>query len=135
MNNDVYEPEGEKSSRELRQALHEIYKSLIQQERREYERLHGEQSEEDFIQVLTYADSLRWIDGLARLIVLLDLFDDTNEYSPNASRVVARKVRGMIASDGPADVGFATHYKRHAEASEEFKAANEALLRVLNRFG
>lgn len=135
MNNDVYEPEGEKSSRELRRALHEIYKSLIQQERREYERLHGEQSEDDFIQVLTYADSLKWLDGLARLIVLLDLFDDANEYSPSASRVVARKVKGMIDSEGPGDVGFATHYKRHADASQEFEAAHEALLEVLNRFG
>lgn len=124
----------DKSTQQLRQALQSIYRSLIRQERVEYERLHGEQSEDDFIQVLAYADSLRWLDAMTRLIVLLDVFDDTNEYSPNASRVIARKVRGMVAAEGAADGVFAPHYHRHVEGSEEFKASHNALLAVLDRY-
>lgn len=136
MNTNSHSPgqQSDKSSSQLRQALQSVYRSLIEQERVEYERLHGEQSEDDFIQVLAYADSLRWLDALTRLIALLDIFDDTNEYSPNASRVVARKVEGMIASDGTTDAAFTTHYKRHAAGSEDFEAAHSALLAVLDRF-
>lgn len=136
MNTDTHShlQKDDKSTQQLRQALQSIYRSLIRHERVEYERLHGEQSEDDFIQVLAYADSLRWLDSLTRLIVLLDVFGDTNEYSPNASRVIARKVKGMVASEGAADVAFAPHYQRHAEGSEEFKAAHNALIAVLDRY-
>jgi hypothetical protein len=136
MNTNAHNPgqQSDKCSSQLHQALQSIYRSLIEQERVEYERLHGEQSEDDFIQVLTYADSLRWLDALTRLIALLDIFDDTNEYSPNASRVIARKVKGMVASDSSADAAFTNHYQHHLAGSEEFNAAHNTLLAVLDHY-
>lgn len=125
----------DKSSQVLHQALHSVYRSLIQQERVEYERLHGEQSEDDFIQVLAHSGSLRWMDELTRLIVLLELFEDTSEYSPNASRVVARKVKGMVAIDASTNSAFSSHYQRHLQSSETLKAEHDALIGVLDRFG
>lgn len=119
---------------QLHEALLAIYRSLIRQERMDYERLHGEQSEDDFIQVLAYAESLRWLDGLTRLVVMLQLFEDASEHSHNASRVVARKLLGMVARKGGADGDFGAHYHRHLAASTEFAAAHDQLLTVLNRF-
>jgi hypothetical protein len=136
MNTNTQSPEehSDKSSSQLHQALRSVYRTLIEKERVEYERLHGEQSEDDFIQVLAYADSLRWLDALTRLIALLDMFDDSNEYSPNASRVIARKVKGMVASDSSADAAFTSHYRHHLAGSEEFNASHNALLAVLDRY-
>jgi hypothetical protein len=58
MNTNTQSPEehSDKSSSQLHQALRSVYRTLIEKERVEYERLHGEQSEDDFIQVLAYAD-------------------------------------------------------------------------------
>lgn len=136
MNTNTQSPEehSDKSSSQLHQALQSVYRTLIEKERVEYERLHGEQSEDDFIQVLAYADSLRWLDALTRLIALLDMFDDSNEYSPNASRVIARKVKGMVASDSSADAAFTSHYQHHLAGSEEFNASHNALFAVLDRY-
>ncbi len=118
----------------LHEALLAIFRSLVRQERMDYERLHGEQSEDDFIQVLAYAESLRWLDGLKRLVVMLQLFEAASEHSHNASRVVARKLLGMVARKGGADGDFGAHYHRHVAASSEFAAAHEQLLSVLSRF-
>ncbi len=120
--------------RSLHTALLEMYRSLIKLERHEYERLHGEQSEDDFIQVLAYAESLRWLDALTRLIVMLDLFDNDQEFSRNASKVVARKIAGMISEGAPPESSFSQHYQRHLKNSDGFSAVHTGLVAALKKF-
>ena len=57
---------------EVRLRLLELHKALVDAERRDYERLHGRQSDTDFLEVLVKDPNLSWLGALTALIVRLD---------------------------------------------------------------
>lgn len=120
-------------ARDLQNELVKLYSELVGHEKVEYEKLHGEQSEEDFLQVLAYAESLRWLDILSRMIAMLQLSDAAPGYGMHVARVVARRVGGLVKSQPSIETDFPSHYQRHVSASEEISKRHDQLLVTIQR--
>lgn len=120
-------------ARDLQNELVKLYSELVGQEKVEYEKLHGEQSEEDFLQVLAYAESLRWLDILSRMIAMLQLADAAPGYGMHVARVVARRVGGLVKSQPSVETDFPSHYQKHFSASEKIAKRHDQLLVTIQR--
>ncbi len=126
----------------LRNALLGLHRHLIELERREYEKVHGRQSAGEFLQVMAYAESMRWLEPLSRLIVMLDeaMEPTTSNRSDTtaaetAPPIVARRVREMLKLEHSAEVDFSGHYQRHFHTSPELAMAHAAVIRALGQAG
>ncbi|MBB6562234.1 hypothetical protein HNP48_004943 [Acidovorax soli] len=116
----------------LRTALLGLHRHLIELERREYEKLHGRQSAGEFLQVMAYAESMRWLEPLSRLIVMLDeALEPGNADATEAPQVVAGRVREMLKLEASAEADFSSHYQRHFHTSPELAMAHAAVIRAL----
>ncbi|EJE52251.1 hypothetical protein PMI14_03054 [Acidovorax sp. CF316] len=116
----------------LRNALLALHRQLIELERRDYEKLHGRQSAGEFLQVMAYAESMRWMEPLSRLIVMLDeAMEPGNADIAEAPPVVARRVREMLKLEHSAEADFSGHYQRHFHTSPELAMAHAAVIRAL----
>ena len=60
------------SLEKLRSPLLEVHRTLLEAERAEYERSHGEVSPAQFLQALIDDPQLAWLKPLTRLVVSLD---------------------------------------------------------------
>lgn len=116
----------------LRTALLALHRHLIELERRDYEKVHGRQSAGEFLQVMAYAESMRWLEPLSRLIVMLDeALEPDNADAAEAPQVVARRVREMLKLEHSAEADFSGHYQRHFHTSPELAMAHAAVIRAL----
>lgn len=116
----------------LRTALLALHRHLIELERRDYEKVHGRQSAGEFLQVMAYAESMRWLEPLSRLIVMLDeAMEPDNADAAEAPQVVARRVREMLKLEHSAEADFSGHYQRHFHTSPELAMAHAAVIRAL----
>ena len=80
----------------LRTALLSLHRTLVDLERRDYEKHHGQQSAGQFLQLMAYGESMRWLEPLSRLIVLLDEAIDPKSAIDMAPSVVAQRVRELL---------------------------------------
>ncbi len=125
----------------LRNALLGLHRHLIELERRDYEKVHGRQSAGEFLQVVAYAESMRWLEPLSRLIVLLDeameptTSNDSDGAAAEAPSIVARRVREMLKLEHSAEADFSGHYQRHFHTSPELAMAHAAVLKALGPQG
>jgi len=116
----------------LRTALLALHRHLIELERRDYEKVHGRQSAGEFLQVMAYAESMRWLEPLSRLIVMLDeAMEPDNADAAEAPQVVARRVREMLKLEHSAEADFSGHYQRHFHTSPELAMAHAAVIKAL----
>lgn len=116
----------------LRKALLDLHKHLIDLERRDYEKIHGPQSPGEFLQVMAYADSMRWLDPLSRLIVLLDEPEGQDEPA-GRTEILGRKVREMLKLENSTEADFSSHYQRHFHTSAELAVAHGAVIKALGK--
>ena len=82
-------------SSEVRQSLLALHKSLVDAERREYERLHGRLENAEFLKVLMEDAQLAWLKPLTALIVRLD---EALEDGGSGAEAIA-ELRGLLAPD------------------------------------
>jgi len=116
----------------LRTALLGLHRHLIELERRDYEKLHGRQSAGEFLQVMAYAESMRWLEPLSRLIVMLDeAMEPGSNDAALAPEVVARRVREMLKLEQSAEADFSSHYQKHFHTSPELAMAHAAVIKAL----
>ena len=131
------EPTSPEQCAVLRNALLGLHRHLIELERRDYEKVHGRQSAGEFLQVMAYAESMRWLEPLSRLIVLLDeaMEPTTSNHSDTgaaeAPSIVARRVREMLKLEHSAEADFSGHYQRHFHTSPELAMAHAAVIKAL----
>lgn len=122
----------------LRSVLLDLHRTLIELERREYEKVHGRQSAGDFLQLVAFGESMRWLEPLSRLIVMLDEALDPKGYisMAPAPAIVAERTRQLLRLDGGQEQGqvddFSSHYMRHFHGSPDLAVEHAAVLRVLN---
>ena len=122
----------------LRSVLLDLHRTLIELERREYEKVHGRQSAGDFLQLVAFGESMRWLEPLSRLIVMLDeALDPKGDLSmAPAPAIVAERTRQLLRLDGGQEQGqgddFSSHYMRHFHGSPDLAVEHAAVLRVLN---
>lgn len=116
----------------LRSALLALHRQLIELERRDYEKVHGRQSAGEFLQVMAYAESMRWLEPMSRLIVMLDeALEPDNADAAETPQIVAGRVREMLKLEQSAEADFSAHYQRHFHTSPELAMAHSAVIRAL----
>ncbi|HEX2011853.1 MAG TPA: hypothetical protein VJN44_13040 [Roseateles sp.] len=127
MNND--------SCKALRKALLDLHRALIELERRAYEKQHGPQGAGDFLQVMAYAEEMRWLEPLSRLIVMLDEALDGDGDAVAAPLAVAQRARQLLSLDRDSSEPFTTRYLWHFDGSPELVQAHTQALAALKAAG
>lgn len=120
--------------RSLRKALLELHRTLLDQERRMYETLHGAQSAGAFLQFVAFSDQMRWLEPLSRVIVMLDEALDGAEAAPTVD-VVATRVRDLLRVDRSSADAFTTRYIAHFDNSPDLAGAHAQVMTILKGIG
>lgn len=115
----------------LRTALLSLHRTLVDLERRDYEKHHGQQSAGQFLQLMAYGESMRWLEPLSRLIVLLDEAIDPKSALDMAPSVVAQRVRELLRLDREQPGEFAARYIQHFDNSPDLAVQHAGLLRAM----
>jgi hypothetical protein len=115
----------------IRTALLDLHRTLVELERREYEKTHGHQSAGAFLQVMAFDDSMKWLEPLSRLIVMLDeALDQEGELELTPTVVVAR-TRELLTLDRASEDAFVTRYLHHFDNSADLAVDHAALLKLI----
>ena len=121
---------------QLRTALLGLHRTLVELERRDCEKQHGQQSAGQFLQLMAYDESMRWLEPLSRLIVMLDEALDakgTDADSAAAPAVVAQRVRDLLRLNREAPSEFGQRYLHHFDQSPDLAVQHAGLLQALSR--
>lgn len=120
---------------QLRTALLGLHRTLVDLERRDYEKQHGQQSAGQFLQLMAYDESMRWLEPLSRLIVMLDEALDSQGKGTDsvAPTVVAQRVRDLLRLNREEPGEFGARYLHHFDQSPDLAVEHAGLLRALSR--
>ncbi|WP_244108611.1 hypothetical protein [Burkholderia anthina] len=130
MNTETHSHRAEHCAR-IRTALLDLHRTLVELERREYEKVYGHQSAGDFLQVMAFDDSMKWLEPLSRLIVMLDeALDQQGELELTPTVVVAR-ARELLKLDRESTDAFVTRYLHHFDSSADLAVDHTALLKLI----
>lgn len=121
--------------KQLRKALLDLHRALVELERRAYEKQHGPQGAGDFLQVMAYAEEMRWLEPLSRLIVMLDEALDGDGDAEAAPLAVAQRARELLSLDRDSSELFTTRYLWHFDTSPELVQAHTQALTALKAAG
>ena len=111
---------------ELRTPLLALHKSLVDAERREYERRHGRLENAEFLKVLMADAQFSWLKPLTALIVRLDEAQEENEDGASAMA----ELRKLLAPDEHGS-GFQQHYAGVLQRSPDAVVNHGRTLRAL----
>ncbi len=121
--------------RALRLALLDLHRALVEEERLLYEKQHGPQGAGDFLQVMAYAEEMRWLEPLSRLIVMLDEAIDGRGDAAQAPLAVAQRARELLKLDRESSEPFTTRYLWHFDAAPALVQAHSRALAALKAGG
>jgi hypothetical protein len=95
---------------ELRQALLPLHKTLLEWERKSYERVHGRMSGGELLRVIVADPQFAWLHPVSELIVRIDETLDTEapDTTVDLDAIVAQ-ARRLVAPD-EADTRYAERY-------------------------
>lgn len=116
----------------LRSALLNLHRTLIELERREYEKFHGRTSSGDFLQVVAFDDCMKWLEPLSRLIVMLDEALDPKADAVLTPQVVSARLRELLSLDRSREDEFIQRYLRHFDTAPDLAVEHSAVLKALN---
>ncbi|UXH79981.1 hypothetical protein [Roseateles amylovorans] len=119
----------------LRITLLDLHRSLVDLERRQYEKQHGQQGAGDFLQVMAYAEEMRWLEPLSRLIVMLDEALDGDGDSDATPLMVAQRARELISLDRESTEAFMARYAAHFDASPALVGTHARVVAALKAVG
>ncbi|SEL38800.1 hypothetical protein SAMN05216359_108132 [Roseateles sp. YR242] len=119
----------------LRSALLDLHRTLVDLERRDYEKRNGPQGAGDFLQVMAYSDDMRWLDPLSRLIVMLDEAIDGKGDADLTPLAVAQRTRELLALNRESQEAFMARYVGHFDGSPELVEAHARALSALKAVG
>jgi hypothetical protein len=120
--------------RELRLALLDLHRALLELERRQYEKWHGVQSSGDFLQVVAFSDEMRWLEPLSRLIVMLDEALELDGDPTLTPQAVAGRLRELLQLDRSGDGSFPARYTAHFDTAPELVHRHARLMAVLKQW-
>lgn len=116
----------------VRAALLKLHRTLVDLERQHYEKVHGRQSAGDFLQVMAYDESMKWLEPLSRLIVMLDEALDEKSTIDIAPRVVAARALELLKLDRDRADAFSSRYLHHFDHSADLALEHTSLVQLLN---
>jgi hypothetical protein len=112
--------------------LLKLHRTLVGLERQLYEKVHGRQSAGDFLQVMAYDESMRWLEPLSRLIVMLDEALDEKSTVDMAPHVVAARALELLKLDRQRTDEFSSRYLQYFDRSPDLAVEHTTLVRLLN---
>jgi hypothetical protein len=105
---------------ELRAALLELHKTLLEVERRDYEKAHGRLTPQQFLDALLHNPTFAWLQPLTTLMVALDEGDDAS----------LTQLRGLFDASEQPDA-FQQRYVPALHRSPDLAYAHGVLMRAL----
>jgi hypothetical protein len=112
---------------EVRLRLLDLHKALVEAERRDYERLHGRQSDTDFLEVLVKDPNLSWLGALTALMVRLDEALEDGEALEEGWIEEIRKLLTLTVASGE----FNPKYRQLTQLVPEVLVAHGAVMQAL----
>jgi|WetSurMetagenome_2_1015567.scaffolds.fasta_scaffold1067811_1 hypothetical protein len=110
---------------ELHASLLALHKSLLEAERREYEKHHGRLTPHQFLDALLHNPTFAWLQPLTTLLVALD------EADAEAKASCVSELRELLGSADPPN-DFHQRYAAAVQRSPELAFAHGVLMRALN---
>jgi hypothetical protein len=123
----------ERLLKDLRQAMLRLHKTLLDWERRAYERIHGRQSSNALLDALLEDPQFTWLRPLSQLIVRIDeMLEDEIPPERGDLEAVVGHVRDLTT---PNETGNAYEQRYHnaLQASPDAVFAHRDLVTVLKR--
>lgn len=112
-----------------REALLELHRTLLDAERRDYERVHGRLSDGQFLEAMVKDPYLSWLGALTTMIVALDEIEDRARSQGPSSEWLAG-IRELL--NPAAGVGeFSRRYHASLQRNPEVVVAHGAVMRAL----
>ena len=119
---------------EIREALLQLHKALVDSERVRYEKVVGEiKSPGHFLQLLTNDPWFGWLHPLSQLIVSMDeALDDKEPLTPQIADALARQAGLLLVPQENAD-GFGGHYFFALQHDPDVVLAHAAATKLIGR--
>jgi hypothetical protein len=118
------------NAQNLRLALLEVHRELIEHERRLYEKDHGRQSAADFLQLLTNDAAFRWLEVLSGLIVAFDEALEAEDAAQALPQLVAQ-ARSLLRREPDATEPFSLRYTPVLDVSPDVALAHMKAIAAL----
>jgi hypothetical protein len=115
----------------MRRELLDLHRTLVDAERREYERTRGRMTDRAFLAALISAPELAWLNPLTSLIVRLEeLLEDTTPQSTTQRDDCVAEIRKLLkpAAEGQ---GFQRKYEQAMQRSPDVVVAHGKVIRAL----
>lgn len=118
------------SLQDVRNAVLALHRTMLDAERREYERTHGRQTAGQFLDAVIHAPELAWLQPMTALIVRLDEDLDGTASSPQGDDDAVAQLRALLRPDAQGGA-FQQRYAELLQRSPEALLAHGALARLL----
>ena len=119
---------------ELRHALLDLHKTLVDSEKVTYEQTVGAiRSPSQFLQLLTTDPWFAWLQPLSQLIVSMDEALDSKEPLTEAAVDASTKEANVLLSPSELGEGFAHHYYDALQRDPDVVIAHAEVMKILGR--
>jgi hypothetical protein len=116
----------------LRQALLDLHKVLLDDERAAFERVRGRIPSGEMLQLVITGDQFRWLHALSELVVRIDEALDSDEAdTPLDPESLIQQTRSLLAADEAVD-GFAKKYYDVLQRLPDAIVAHGRVVALLN---
>ena len=116
---------------EVRLPLLDLHKSLVETERRDYERTHGRLENAEFLKVLMQDPQFAWLKPLTAFIVRIDEALEDDAPDAQAMERLEGELRSLLTPD-PRGSAFQKRYGDILQRSAEAVVEHGRTLRALN---
>lgn len=118
---------------DLRRALLHLHKTLLDWERKAYDRAHGRASPGELLSIVMRDPQFAWLHPLSELIVRIDTMLDVEHPEPRAEvDAILRQARALVAP-GEAGTVYAQRYHAALQDLPDAVVAHGAVSGVLKR--
>jgi hypothetical protein len=135
MNENIAVPENFRERlTQLREALLQLHKALVDSERHSYEQNIGSiPSAGHFLQLLTTDPWFAWLHPVSELIVAIDEALDAKEpLTPEGAGLLLKQARGQLVVSETGD-GFSRHYFEAVQRDPDVLFAHVAAMKVFHQ--
>lgn len=117
---------------ELRPALLDLHKTLLDWQRTDYEREHGRQSSGEMLRLLLGHPQFEWLRGISALVVRIDEELEADASPPSEFDALLAAVRATIAQRDMVSP-FGKRYELALQESPDAVFAHRRVMEILNR--
>ena len=118
---------------DLRHALLHLHKTLLDWERKAYDRAHGRASPAEVLSIVMRDPQFAWLHPLSELIVRIDTMLDVEHPEPRAELdAILRQARALV-TPGDAGTVYAQRYRTALQEVPDAVLAHGAVSGVLKR--